>query len=553
MIRSIGALALFAFLSVSAAAQATDSLLIKLRASQSGGGYGTRVRVQDLNAIHQVTEMEPLFPANVDRSPAFRRLGLDRIYRLTFAQCGDSEWLCGEYRKSAEVEVVEADLAIQIERVANDPLSSSQWALDRIAMEEGWELTTNADLVVGVIDTGIDLDHADLLSNLWVNAGEIPGNLIDDDNNGYVDDVHGYDFLNGDANPDDDHGHGTHVAGTIGARGNNSTLISGVCWEAKVAALKVLGANGSGSLSAVAEAVVYAADNGFAVTNMSLGTSSNSTLLKDAVTYAAGEDVLQVAAAGNEGTSTRQYPAGYQRVIAVINTDFADQRNSSSTFGTWCDVAAPGTSILSLFPGGGLATMTGTSMASPHVAGLAALVRARHPDLTWKQVRQVIRNSVDDLGAPGFDEDFGFGRIHAGRALAMAGSLRRDQAQVGPGEIVTLALDVPGGAGHSYLLLPSLSGMEPGFGLSGLDAGDFRNIPVNFDWLTNFALTHPTAGLFVEFFATLDGNGQADASFLVPGRALANETLNLAFVTIDPANLGSFEFVSNPISVELTE
>ena len=259
-----------------------------------------------------------------------------------------------------------------------------------------------------MIDTGVDYNHPDLAANIWTNPGEIAGDGIDNDGNGYVDDVHGYDFINNDGNPMDDHGHGTHVAGTIGAVGNNGLGVAGINWNVQIMALKFLDATGSGSTSDAIEALNYAVANGA----HDLSTTVRAAIrtrraLYDALSDAATPAMIFVAAAGNDGANNDQtpfYPAGYDldNIVTVAATDRNDQLASFSNYGaTTVDLAAPGVDILSTKPNSAYQTSSGTSMAAPHVAGVVALVRGLHPDWTYRQV---------------IDQVLGHGRLLAGLA-----------------------------------------------------------------------------------------------------------------------------------------
>lgn len=278
-----------------------------------------------------------------------------------------------------------------------------------------WQLSTGDKRVVAaVIDTGVDYYHPDLAANIWLNTGEIAGNGIDDDNNGYIDDERGYDFVSQDSDPMDDHSHGTHVAGIIGASGNNKIGVTGVCWKIRLMAVKAFDENGDGDLAGIIAAIHYAVNNGAQIINGSWGGPERSRALEDAIAEANNAGVLFVAAAGNEKNATPLYPAAYSSVLAVAATDHNDQRAAFSSFGAFVDVAAPGDTIYSTVPNNRYDYLSGTSMAAPLVSGLAALILARHPEFSHREIENIIRNTADPITT---DKYIGSGRINAYRAL----------------------------------------------------------------------------------------------------------------------------------------
>ena len=308
----------------------------------------------------------------------------------------------------SDVAFVEPDCIVHIDQSPNDPGFGQQWALDNTGQSGGtpgadidaaaaWDVRTDASgVTVAIIDTGMDLDHPDLAANLWTNPGEVAGNGKDDDHNGYVDDVHGWDFVNNDAVPEDDNGHGTHVAGTIGARGNNGVGVSGVAWSVRLMPLKAFNAAGSATTSAVIAALEYAVANGARLSNNSYTGPDFVRSEYDAFAAAGAAGHLAIAAAGNAGQNDDEspaYPASFplDGLISVAATDDDDELATFSNIGVYSvQVAAPGTSIRSTVRGGGYGLMTGTSMASPHVAGVAALLAAEHPDWTGTAIRDRI-------------------------------------------------------------------------------------------------------------------------------------------------------------------
>ena len=298
---------------------------------------------------------------------------------------------------------------------------------------EAWDVTTGSStVVVGVIDTGVDYRHPDLAANIWTNPGEIAGNNVDDDGNGFVDDIHGYDFVNNDGDPMDDEGHGTHVSGTIAAVGNNNVGISGVNWTSAIMGLKFLDAGGSGTTANALRAVNYANmmreqyGVNVRVTNNSWGGGGFNQGLRDAIAAGSDRGILFVAAAGNDSDDndvTPHFPASFDvpSIVTVAATDHQDALARFSNFGgDSVDVAAPGADILSTLPNNSYGVYSGTSMATPHVAGVAALAWALSPDFTVNQVRQAIVDGVDVL-SPLDGQVVSGGRLNARGTLDQLG------------------------------------------------------------------------------------------------------------------------------------
>lgn len=281
----------------------------------------------------------------------------------------------------------------------NDPYFEQQWGLSLIEAPKAWSLTRGRPTVlIAVLDSGIDLDHPDLADKL----------RTDED----------WDFVEEDDVAEDQNGHGTHVAGIAAAATNNGEGIPGLGWEATLLSVRVLDAAGSGYASDLAAAIRYAADHGAQVINMSLGgPASCPSYVQSAVDYAYEKGVLLVAAAGNMQGNTPNFPANCNHVLGVAATNSDDTRASYSNYGSHVSIAAPGTSIYSTLVGGWYGYKSGTSMATPHVAGLAALVWARYPTYTPDQVASAILDNADDLDSPGWDMYTGCGRINAYQSL----------------------------------------------------------------------------------------------------------------------------------------
>jgi thermitase len=295
----------------------------------------------------------------------------------------------------AGVEWAQPNFIRRIAMIPNDPLYDRQWGLRKIDAPAAWEVTLGSpSIVVAVIDTGVDLTHPDLQGRL------VPGRNL----------------LEPELPPQDDGGHGTHVAGTIAATINNGMGVAGVAPGASIMPIKALKANGSGKDTTVAQGVMWAADNGARIVNMSFGGTEVSRPLSEAVSYAARKGIITVVAAGNEGVETPSYPAATEPNIAVAATDQNDRRGPYSNFGSWIVISAPGTGIWSTWWGGQSSYRldNGTSMAAPHVSGVIALMLSLRPELTIPEITGILRSTADPVQEPGI----GAGRVNAGRALS---------------------------------------------------------------------------------------------------------------------------------------
>jgi subtilisin family serine protease len=282
-------------------------------------------------------------------------------------------------------------------QVPNDPRYTSLYGLTKMRLPLAWDFTTgSSEVVAAVLDSGVDYTHDDLEGNIKINSREVANNGIDDDANGYIDDVRGYDFVEQDADPMDENGHGTHCAGIIGARGNNQLGVVGVNWRVGILPVRVLNTSGRGASTDIAAGIIYAVDRGASVINLSLGSPTLSQIMEDAIQYALDRDVLVVAAAGNDGTDNDKapvYPASSAKsnVIAVAASTGGDILASFSNYGLESvDVGAPGDGILSTVPGNQYDVMNGTSMAAPHVTGLAALLKSLDTNRSNTDIRDVI-------------------------------------------------------------------------------------------------------------------------------------------------------------------
>jgi subtilisin family serine protease len=358
----------------------------------------------------------------------------------------------------------------------DDPKFSELWGLHNTGQTDGrnnadinapeaWDIFTgNAEIVVAVIDTGVDYNHEDLKDNIWINADEIPGNGIDDDNNGFTDDTHGYDFAYNDADPMDGNRHGTHCAGTIGAVANNQKGVAGVTHHVRIMPVKFLKDNGFGSTVDAIKSVLYAVDNGADILSNSWGGGSFDPALKDAISYAHKKNVLFVAAAGNNYQNNNDiipvYPSCYdvENVISVAATDHNDDLAVFSNIGLkTVDLGAPGKDILSSIPNNKYACLSGTSMATPHVSGAAALLKGYNPELSNVQIKKLLMDNVDPIDALSGKTVTG-GRLNLVKSLMASPdkqwiNLKGDIAgTIKPGEsrIITVELDATSLSGGNY-------------------------------------------------------------------------------------------------------
>lgn len=406
------------------------------------------------------------FPSRSKRVPPNTpTIRLDNIYKLKVPPDTDIIRLCLELKSNPNVAYAHPNYIFRINFLPNDPFFGSSgswgqsyddlWGLKIIESADAWDFSTGQGVVVAVVDTGIDYNHQEIRDNIWINAGEDINNNgvmdaddfndLDDDGNGYIDDLYGWNFVHDNNDPMDGHGHGTHVAGTISASGNNEVGITGLAFNSKAMPLKGLDDEGYGVVTNEADAIVYAANNGAEVINMSFGGPLKLDLLQDAIDYAYSLGVVMVAAAGNSfgDDAANHWPSGYENVIAVSSTDQNDTISDFSNIGVKIDVSAPGggsvndddpeklgRNILSIRAAGtdmygdGICIVDGdyyrtrgTSMAAPHVSGLAALIISKNPLFTNEEIRQAIRTSADDIDAPGWDLNTGYGRINAYKAL----------------------------------------------------------------------------------------------------------------------------------------
>jgi len=367
------------------------------------------------------------------RLKGFPALAMERVKVRSGMRIADA---IREFESNPDVEYAEPNFRVRAFNTPGDPSYSKLWGMVKMHAPAAWDTSTGStDVVVAVIDSGIDYNHPDLKGNLWVNVMEKNGSGgMDDDANGVIDDIYGYNAITGGGNPFDDEGHGTHVAGTIGAVGDNGVGVAGVNWKVRIMACKFLDDDGEGTTADAIDCLHYVAEMkrrgvNIVATSNSWGGEDNSRALSDAIK--AQQDILFIAAAGNDGTdndSTPSYPANFDlpNVISVAATNSSDSRASYSQYGRrTVHLGAPGSSIYSTFPGNGYATLSGTSMATPHVSGLAALIKAASPNpaIDWRGIRNLLLAGGEPVSSLS-------GKTITGRRLDAAGSLNCHDSRV---------------------------------------------------------------------------------------------------------------------------
>ena len=459
------------------------------------------------------------------------------LYALTLNPGEKVEDKVLELMSNPDVELAQPNYLYHASVVPDDPSFGKQWDLLNAVnpgvdmhMPEAWDVTTgSAGVVVGVIDTGIDYLHPDLAPNLWVNPVEVPGDGVDNDGDGYVDDLYGINAITGSGDPADDDGHGTHVSGTIGAVGNNGSGVTGVNWNVRIMALKFLDNTGTGSTSDAIECINYAvrmkqAGVNIRVLNNSWGGSPgdpDDPALEQAISSAGANDILFVVAAGNEGNDNDfrpTYPASSPapNVMAVAATDDTDTLASWSNYGvSSVAVAAPGVGIFSTWPGGTYKTESGTSMAAPHVSGLAALILSHSPGMNVTQLKAAIMDSVDKIG--GMPVASG-GRVNAAAALnvTVANPLTLSESQDGGSTTLKAVYKLEGVPQYGKKINFYQDGVLAGSGTTG-------------------AAGTSTAGAASVTFAGTPGRHTASAALDASSGGLSVKSADLVYVTALPA------------------
>lgn len=389
---------------------APDQLIVKFRPEVRLEQNTLRTHVASLD--HSLTR--------VNAKRLSRMHGAEGVYKLKVSQGTDIQQAVDILNADPAVDYAETDYLAHYASTPNDPRYGDQWGLTKVAVEDAWDQTTGeSSVMIAVIDSGIDLTHEDLAPNLWFNPGEISGDGVDNDNNGFIDDVNGWNFVDSNNDVNDLVGHGTQVTGIAAAESNNELGIAGVCGDCKIMPVKVSQVSGFANYSDIAAGVYYAVQKGARVINISLGGYSNSTTLQNALDYARENNVVVVAGAGNDNSSDPFYPAAYEDVIAVGGTDQDDLKTDTSNYGTWVDLSVPGVDILSTNIPGSYEFVSGTSFAAPFVSGAAGLLLSLHPDWTPALVRSQFMHTADDITSlnPDYAGLLGAGRLNIGSSM----------------------------------------------------------------------------------------------------------------------------------------
>jgi len=464
--------------------------------------------------------------AKVPNLGCIYQIRLDCRYRQTVEEALE------EYRSNPYVEYAELNHIISANSIPNDPLYADQWSLGKITAQEAWDIYTgSSQTIVAVLDTGVDYNHRDLCENMWINETELNGAIgIDDDNNGYIDDIYGYNFIYNNSDPMDDNGHGTYCSGIIAAGGNNNYDITGICWNARIMGLKIMGMLEDGSTSDAAVAIYYAVENGADVISNSWSIQNDSKLLKDAIDYAHSQGVIIVASAGNDGINVPQYPAAYSNVISVAATESDDRRCQCSNYGDWVDIAAPGADVLSLSIDGTLigisndkytTILSGTSAACPLIAGACALLLSTNPLMTYDQVYDVLTRTADPI-SPGIC--LSNGRINLSEAMQAVvpsrGYISFDSDYYASGGVVGMFLadwDIKGKGSQVATVMTRGGDLEKvvlaeSGSVSGIFIGSISTDPGEINIADGIVQVSSDEIITATYFDVNDGTGNPDAT-----------------------------------------
>ncbi len=412
-----------------------DVVVVKFRPTAASGAYTNALNKRTKSALNKlgVYSIRPRF--KISSNPTAEELALSQISILKFSAPINPLLLSAKIASLPQVEWAEPYYLQQIQYVPSDTYLNKEWYLKKIKAINAWDVNKgDSKIIIGIVDTGVDWKHPDLADNIWTNKNETPGNNTDDDNNGYVDDVHGWDFGGSNGTPDNDPmedkpDHGTNVAGIASAVTDNGYGVASIGFNSTIMPVKasrndVRDQNGNALIYYGYDGIKYAVDNGAKIINCSWGGYDYSNAAQQVIDYAVKKGALIVGAAGNENFQGVIYPAHYFGALAVGATDSNDYKAYFSNFGEYIDVMAPGVSIFNTWQPNTFATLSGTSMASPLTAGLAALVANQFPNYSPLQIAEQIRVNCDNIDATNPSKKYllGSGRINAYKALTNTSS-----------------------------------------------------------------------------------------------------------------------------------
>jgi len=549
-------------LSEEAAVQSDEATLLRLEAA-----YGVQKEGPVFRRVHEQLRSQ-------GSSPGGGRLGIVSSRALSRRPRGDLlrfyvlktqrgvRAVCAELRRDPDVEYAQPNYIYHICRTPNDPDFPDQYAHQLIQMEDAWDISTGShDTVIAILGTGVDVNHPDLKDNIWTNEDEDPNNEVDDDGNGYVDDVHGWNFEESNNNvvPDgyyDISSHETQVAGVIAAVGNNDEGVSGVNWQCSVMALRL-----SLELTSdeIAEALDYATANGARVVNMSFGGEASDPeldeVMKTAINNAYAQGVLLIASAGNSDTSKPHFPAAYYNVMAVASTNGEDYKTGHSTFGLWVDIAAPGTDIVTTTLDNEYIATAGTSFSAPYVAAVATLVLSHRPALTHIEVRAILENTADPVDYGDLDPELGYlgtGRVNAYEALLAADRKCPLGEIVTPEPTQTFAADVNAidvsalVHGESYTLDYQLYGMRDWTVLSEGVA------PADPNGMVSLSMVNPGVGTYeLRLRVSSDGYTHTDRKLFGIEMAWPQSHWPKPDETVEAEDMWGEYFIGSPICMDV--
>jgi len=473
----------------------------------------------------------------------------------------DVPGVCAELRSDPDVEYAQPNYIYERCGQPNDPEFADQYAHQLIQMSEAWDISTGShDIVVAVLDTGVDVSHPDLKDNIWINKDEIPNNETDDDNNGYIDDVYGWNFEDdtNDVIPEVDFfsesNHGTQVSGVIAGVGNNGIGVCGVNWQSSIMVLRF-----GLTTAEVATALDYAAFNGAHITNMSFGAyefdQEEDIVLKTAIDNAFAHGILLVASAGNEDWNRPLYPAAYYNVMAVSSTNGEDTKTGHSNFGYWVDIAAPGTDIVTTDLEDEYIATAGTSFSGPYVAAVGALILAHKPELSHIEVRAILENTTDPVNYGDLDPDYGY--IGTGRVNAYTALLESDRRHP-LGEIVeprtqqTFPLD-----GNDIPLTLFVHGDSYQLQYRGFEQGEWITLndgssPVDPNGFVHLMFPNTGAGTFeLRLNTTTDGETHTDRKIFSIQLGTETAPWPLPKLPEDPEELSDVSYLGSPLCLDI--